>query len=264
MIKWILSVTSCVLLIATAVAQGASSQERPQWVNGFFQEETNSYIEVVSADGSDLESARNKAAQTIIERRSVATGQRAKVIIKDGAIQVSGSDELTVKARIIDEYWERYGNGQYHVSLLVQTAKNPTYEYERVKVTNQYGFSPRVFVPGMAQLHKGSTGKGIFFITAEVAMLGGVVISEGLRSSYESKINSTHNASERQNYINKADNMQNIRNGCIAGAVAMYAWNVIDGVVAKGKKHVVIGDASLHIAPYASPQSNGVMLSLNF
>ena len=121
---------------------------------------------------------------------------------------------------------------------------------------------PRSFVPGMAQLHKGSTTKGVLFITGEVALIGGIVACEGLRASYQSKINTTHNVQDRQNYINHADNMQNLRNGFIAGAALLYAWNVIDGMVAKGKK---LGDANLRISPYAAPDlSGGISLTLNF
>jgi hypothetical protein len=58
--------------------------------------------------------------------------------------------------------------------------------------------------------------------------------------------------------------MQNLRNGFIAGATALYAWNVIDGIVSKGKKHIQIGDANLKIAPYASPYAGGISLAFNF
>ena len=41
-----------------------------------------------------------------------------------------------------------------------------------------------------------------------------------------------------------------VRNIAIAGAAAVYIWNVIDGMTAKGKKHIVIAElASLNFAP---------------
>ena len=58
--------------------------------------------------------------------------------------------------------------------------------------------------------------------------------------------------------------MQNVRNGFIAGAAAIYLWNVIDGVVAKGKRHVEIGSAQMSFSPYASPESAGIGLCINF
>lgn len=254
----------CGVLSMPFMAGQLFAQERPTWVNGFFIERPNSYVEVVSAVGYSEDNAREKAAQIIVERRSLATGQRAHISIHNGNIQVDGSDALTVKSRIVDQYTERLGAGEYRVSLLVQTAKNPEFQYEPVAVTNKYKFSPRVFVPGMAQIHKGQTTRGALFITGEVAAIGGIVAFEGLRSSYESKIKRTHNANEIQTYINKADNMRNIRNGFIAGAVAIYAWNIIDGIVAKGKKHVVVGNTNFAFAPYADPMSQGMLVSVTF
>jgi hypothetical protein len=133
------------------------------------------------------------------------------------------------------------------------------------KGTGEYGFSPRVFVPGMAQLYKGNKTKGILFIAGEAALIGGIVVAENLRVSYNSKISGTHSVADIKSYINSADNWKNIRNGCIAGAAALYAWNVIDGLVAKGKKRAVtLGDNTLRIAPYATPYSSGVALAFNF
>lgn len=263
---YIVVFTGIVLLPFPVLGQCSSSQEKVDWVNGYFQEKANSYIEAVSATGPTESEARNKAAQIVMERRSIATGQRVKVQIQNGNFVTTGADELTVKARVIDEYREWCGPGEYRVSLLVQTAKNPSFDFEVVNVTKDYPFSPRVFVPGMAQLHKGSTTKGVLFIAGEVACIGGIVICEGLRASYNSKINTTHNVKEKQSYIDDAGNMQNLRNGFIAGAALLYAWNVIDGIVAKGKKHVeVLGSVDLRIMPYASPDlTGGVMLSLNF
>ncbi|MDR1811083.1 MAG: hypothetical protein LBR34_11900 [Prevotella sp.] len=264
--KHFLTVLIGILLSCVVMGQQyTSSKERPSWVDGYFQEEANSYIESASASGYSEDEARNKAANIIIERRNLTTGARVNVQIQGSNVVVSGNNSLTVKARVIDEYRE-YSGGQYRVSLLVQTAKNPAWEYEAVQVTNDYPFSPAVFVPGMAQLQKGSKTKGIMFIAGEIALVGGVVVCEGLRASYESKINTTHNASDKQAYINDADNMQNLRNGFIAGAAALYAWNVIDGIVAKGKKHVIVlGDANLKITPHISPYvGSGITLSLNF
>ena len=77
--------------------------------------------------------------------------------------------------------------------------------------------------------------------------------------------NSTHDAGKIRSYADKRDNCANVRNGFIAGAAVLYVWNVIDGIAAKGKKKgIVIGDAQLRIAPYASPQSGGIALAVRF
>ena len=132
-------------------------------------------------------------------------------------------------------------------------------------ITGRYPFSGRVFIPGWAQIHKGSKGKGIFFIVAEAACVGGIVATESMRASYESKYDSTHDAEKKRTYANKADNCSNLRNGFIAGAAAFYLWNVIDGIAARGKrKPFMLGDAQLKVSPYVAPQTGGFALSLNF
>ena len=248
------------LLPHLAMGQCSSSQKRPSWVNGFFDDKNNSYIESVSAIGSTEDEARNKAAQIIMTRRGIGAGQRIRV--QNGSFAAIDGSELEVKSRVIDEFREICGH-EYRVSLLVQTAKNPTFDFERVEYTDKYPFSARVFVPGWAQLHKGSTTKGIFFIAGEAVLIGGVVIAENLRSSNEAKISSTR---DKQTYIDNANMYENVRNGLIAGAAALYVWNVIDGIAARGKKHIrVLGDTDLHIMPYIVPNvGSGLTLSLNF
>ena len=58
---------------------------------------------------------------------------------------------------------------------------------------------------------------------------------------------------------------QDIRNVAIAGAAAIYIWNVIDGIAAKGKKHIDIAEnSSLDIRPYVAIDGGGLALSFNF
>ncbi len=263
--KHIIALFICLLFpCLSAVGQQTNMKDRPSWVDGFREEYKNSYLKSFSAVGSTLDDARRKALQDVADERSRATGRRYTIKEVGGELTMSSSDELTVAAQVVDEWHEVLSNGMYRVDLLVQTKKNPMYSYEPVSVTKKYPFSARVFVPGMAQIHKGSTGKGIVFIAAEAAAIGGVVAFEGLRSSYKSKVNTTKNAKTRQDYINKADNMQNLRNGFIAGAVAIYAWNIVDGIVAKGKKHVEVGHVAMRFAPVATPESGGLAMNIQF
>lgn len=252
------------LLFPCISAMGQQTKERPSWVDGFREEYQNSYLKSFSSLGSTMDDARQKALQEVADERSRATGRRYSITESGGNLTMSSNDELTVAAQVVDEWQEVLPNGACQVYLLVQTKKNPMYTYEPVSVTKKYPFSARVFVPGMAQLLKGSTAKGITFIAAEVVAIGGIVAFEGLRSSYKSKINTTHNAQTRQNYINKADNMQNWRNGFIAGAAAIYAWNIVDGIVAKGKKHVEVGSVAMRFSPFATPEYGGLTMNIQF
>lgn len=243
------------LICALSLPFAASAQgqgKKPDWADyGYHNKLGKTYLETVVETGSSYEQVRASAAEEIARRR----------------IQAVGVSDAWIKAKPLSEYWE-ITNGTYTGYFLYQTPHNPSTQLgdvEAVSVTDRYPVSARVLIPGMAQLHKGSKGKGIAFIVGEVAAIGGIVACEGLRASYESKINSTHNATDRQKYIDNASTMQNIRNGCIAGAAAIYVWSMVDGIVAKGRPHVVVSDyAQVRFAPYVVPGSTGLMASLTF
>lgn len=236
--------------------------KRPEWVDGYFRDLPNSYIEVSKANGTDRNLARDKAARLIVERRNMASGGEYNVHVSGQTVEVKGDVALTVKSRIIDEYAEHRGSGDWEVYLLVQTAKNPSYDFEAVSVTDQYPFSARAFVPGMQQFYKGQTGKGIAFIVGEVASIGGIIVAESMRADYSNKAAIETNAQRKINDIDNANTMQTTRNIFIGAAAAVYVWNVIDAIVSKGNRHVEVRDLAL--LPYASPDGFGLALSYHF
>lgn len=241
-------------------AQGTGA---PDWAKGYFRELGNSYIEVVSGTATDRDAARNKAAQVLVERRNLATGQRVNVRVSGGSVLLDSDSELTVKARVIDEYAEHIRSGQWVVYLLVQTCKHPNLTYEPVRVSGSYPFSFRSLVPGMMQLEKRQTAKGIAFMGAEVLCIGGILAFEGMRSSYSAKIGSTHHVQQRVNYIDKANTCSTMRNVCIAGAAVVYVWSLVDALASKGPNRVILGDASLMLSPYANMESAGLALRID-
>lgn len=232
----------------------------PQWKSGYFKELDNSYIETASGVGKTIDEARDKAASEIIRKRDMATGASARVV--NGQVTTSG--ELMVKSRVLDEYTEQLSTGEYRVYLLTQTAKHPSNSYEPVSVSDEYPFSARCFVPGMQQLYKGQRAKGIAFIAAEAACIGGIVLSQALKASYTSKMNSTHNSQQKQDYSNRANAWNAAGYGFIAGAVVFYAWNIIDGIVSPGRPTIKYNDNILTFVPAASPDFMGMSLTLTF
>lgn len=253
------------LLIGTLFLQGTYAKEkRPSWTDGYFKETQNSYIEQVLGCDYQIDNARLKAVQQIIERRSIATGTGAKVSIDGNNVQVKSEHDLIAKARIIDEYIERK-DGRCSVYLLVQTAKNPTLSFDPVNLTTKYPFSARVFVPGMAQIHKGSIGKGSAMIAGEILFVGGVIATECLSQYYMQKIGETHINASKQHYAQNANICKISRNISIAGIAAVYVWSVIDGIVAKGDPYITIGDAAqLHLSPYADYECGGISATIKF
>ena len=247
-------------MCATATAQSVE----PKWKSQGLMDLTYSYVEVVSADASTVSDARDKAAQAIVQRRNLAVGAEMKVKVVDGKITSSGDQKMIVTARILDEYAEEVGYNNWRVYLLVQTLKHPQYSLENITVTDQYPFSARAFVPGMQQLYKGQKAKGIIFIAAEVACVGGIVVSEGLHTSNINLINSTHNAQQRAQYTDKANMWQNVRNGFIAATAAVYVWNVVDALAVKGARYVKQGSAQFALAPYTNGETVGFAMNVKF
>lgn len=253
-------------IFAVACFSSHAADGRPDWTDGYFRDLDYTFIKTVHAQGHTRETARNNALQQVVADASRETGMRATVqIAPSGEIYVSGTDDLTVKARAIDEWSRQLPNGDYQTYLLVQVAKNPTYPYEPVTVSDKYSFSPDVFVPGMAQFRKGSKGKGIFFISAEVVSVGALIACECQRASFNSKIGQTHNQELKKSYIDKANTYETGRNIAIAATCAFYAWNVIDGIVAKGRKHVHTGRVpSMAFAPFWSSEGQGLAMQITF
>lgn len=257
--KYIISV-----LVLLLTWLDAYTQERPKWTNGYFDEQNNSYIEVVTGYGYDLNDAKEKATKQIIERRSLATGTDAVVSLKNNNVQITSEKKLVVNARIIDEYYEHLAPGEYKVYLLVQTAKNPTLKLEPVTVTDKYPFSARVFIPGMAQIHKGSIAKGACIIAGEALCVTGIIICENQRASYYKKMKEQPRFAKT--YNTKSNNWKNGRNICIGAAAALYIYNLIDAVASKGSKRVFIKkrNSGLALLPMDDNKNAGLSLVWKF
>lgn len=250
-------------LLAMGQTHGGSS-EKPFWINGNFTDLDNSYIEVVSGSAYNYDDARKIALNEIMKRRSLATGSQANVTIHGNDVNVTSGHDVIVKARVIDEYAASDSNG-YTVYMLVQTAKNPTYSFENVSMSNKYGFSARSFIPGMQQIYKGSVTKGSCIIAGEVLSIGAIIVCENQRSSYMKK--SKEQPKFAREYSDKAKNWETGRNIAIGAAACIYVYNFIDAVVAKGKMRLTVsksGGSSLSVMPYASPLSTGIYMGLTF
>lgn len=257
----------CIMAFLPLWVMGKTKQdkEKPFWIAGYFKEMPNSYIEVVSAFDYDLQTAKSKAVKEVIGRRSLATGAEASVSIKNNEVAVVSNHNLIVKARIVDEYIHHTVNG-YRAYLLVQTAKNPTFSYEPVTLSDEYGFSARVFVPGMAQIYKGSKGKGAAIIATEAMAVAGIIVCENQRATYAKKMK--EQPMFIKEYNSKADNWCNGRNISIGVAAGIWVYNIIDGAVAKGKKRVKVGPApksgGLSVVPFATFDTVGMSLAYQF
>lgn len=235
------------VVISAQVVSG-NGKEKPTWASSSFKRTLpNSYLEVVVVTGHDQRCIVKDVEKEIIRRRKLMVGE----------------SDPWIKSGYIASYWEESANGITGY-FLYQTRKNPTYEAEAVEATTEYGFSPRVFVPGAQQIWKGQGGKAAWFIGGEVVCIGGIVLSQSLKAYYVSMLNSTHNNVLKQNYSNIANAWNVAGYGFIVGTVALYAWNIIDGVVSPGRPTIKYNNSILTFTPSITPDFAGMALTLSF
>lgn len=238
------------LLPATTSAQAVfgCNKDKPTWASSSFKRTLpNTYLEVVVVTGHDQKSIIKDAEKEIIRRRKLMVGE----------------DDPWIKSGYIAAYWETSSNGLTGY-FLYQTRKNPTYEPEAVEATTEYGFTPRVFIPGAQQIWKGQGGKAALFIGGELVCIGGIVLSNAFKANYTSKMNSSFTNSDKQFYSNRANAWNVAGYGFIAGAVAFYVWNIIDGTVSPGRPTIKYNNTILTFSPATAPDFMGMALSLSF
>lgn len=169
----------------------------------------------------------------------------------------------------LDEYWcESIVGGIKRKELYTLYAvARPDVEprFDDVYFTNRYGIKgmARSLVPGWGQLYKGQKVKGACIMGGEVLLIGSVIVSENLRSSYIKKMK--EQPKFFQTYNSKADNWANIRNVCIGAAAALYVYNLIDAAVSPGARYAVVKKAKLPVMqPVACGDFSGISLAWYF
>lgn len=221
-----ITILSLFVALLFPLAYCQTGKVKPQWAaNPVHAEGKTSKLITINEYGLTKESATARAFKTLEEQ----------------------GYKLNEGYRIIEEYWE-YTNEWAYGYFLVQVSNTPKCgDWEHIEMnTTKYPFSGRVFVPGMAQIYKGSKAKGGVIIGLETLGIGGIVTSFCMKSSYESLMQ--QDKKNKADYSNKADTWLNVGYGCIAFAAAVYIYNIIDGAVAPGKKHIQIGSKSYDYA----------------
>ena len=259
---------------------------RPAWLSDKTPRPTNAtfHYRTVEAQGNTLDEARRQCLVVLsedVERTWKVSGggtQDIREVQTNGEIDsrsvftyhynVAG-EEVSITTTCYDEYWEcvRYPDGalRYHCYMLFGVADTAQPEFDRLRFTRKYGARGlwrSLIIPGWGQMYKGSTAKGLGILGGEAVLAAGIIVSENLRSSYIKKM--IEQPQHQQTYNNRADNWCNIRNVCIGAAAALYVYNLVDALVANGRKRAVTQKrVYLSLQPVAG-DCNGIGLAVNF
>lgn len=184
-------------------------------------------------------------------------------------IQSEGED-VSLHYIKLDEYWcESYDGGMLRLefyTLYAVACPNVVPQFDGFYFTDKYGASAMVrsLVPGWGQIYKGSAVKGYSILGGEAACVAGIIWCENQRASYYKKMKEQPKFA--QTYNTKSDNWENGRNVCIGAAAALYVYNLIDAVAAKGARRVVVkrNSANMTFVPMIDNESAGLSFIWKF
>ena len=262
-----------------------SESMRPAWLANRLPRPTNAtfHYQLTEAEGKTLDEARQACLQQLsdyvahswkISGKSSSDIQAEETdgLYKENSLftfhyEVDGGT-VDVLATKYDEYWEQVyypGGSRYRCYALFGVADVAAPDFDRLTFTRKYGARGLVrsmFIPGWGQMYKGSTVKGVCILGGEALLAGGIIVAENLRSSYVKKMK--EQPQHLQTYNTKADNWSNARNVCIGAAAALYLYNIVDALVANGRKRAVTQKKVYFSLQPAVGDCNGIGLALNF
>lgn len=267
-----------------------SYAQKPKWVGNTPTEGNSTYkfVEVVSA-GASISTARTNALSVLAQdeqlnhvvEANVETGILTKVDQEttNGEMNEHIEDQMNINVSLkgrnyrlqavkVDEYvaGKQYGEVELHTLFMVAVCDKP--KFDRTYLTTSYGAAPVAMsiIPGFGQWYKGSKVKGASIFLSEAVAAAGIIVCDNQRASYIKK--SKEQPKFAKEYGAKADNWENGRNICIGVAAGIWAYNIVDAIVAKGARRVAVRRTdgnSLSMSPFVMPRSGaGVSFAYRF
>lgn len=267
-----------------------SSHKVPEWVKKgeekYNHQKNNDsyYFKIIENTGNNLESVRNQNVLALasyigqVNHISSTTktdiSHNASTGEEHDITSISYSNDASTEVfltKLVDEYWKENnvdGTIQYdYYALFAVSAQDKNTNFDHFSKTTQYGMNGlvRSLIPGVGQIYKGSKLKGTSIMAGEALLVGGIIYSESMRSSYHKKmIEQPKHAGE---YNSLADNWQTARTIFSSAAVALYIYNLIDAAVANGARRIVIKKNTnwgVSLRPTIYDTSTGISLCVNF
>jgi len=179
------------------------------------------------------------------------------------------TDGFETSFELIDEYWEESrveGKSKFYCWVLFEVAFEPnTKKFDKIQFSTNYGVTAilkSAIVPGWGQFSKMQKVKGLSIFGGEVVLLGMGLVSDNSRVDFITRMNNTRDVSYKKQYLNLANNWENVRNISFAAAGALYVYNIIDAAVSKGAKRYIY-DNKISLVPLYDQNSVGISLVYN-
>jgi hypothetical protein len=269
-------------------AQNRSHAEKLPWVLGELPGQKGNFEYMIGrGEGRSLTEARDNAMNDVL----VEVGNQKGVNVSGNTLQEiksqmnfdgGRSDYTETNATVstfkidrqtfslsmlkVDEYYEY--NGVYQVWQLYEVnLKGDPFKPLAIETTDRYGMSAgwrSALLPGWGQFHKGRVGKGVLFLTAEVAAISGLVYCEMKRSDNIRLSQETTNLNIIKEYRDRADSRELQRNICIGVAAGVYVWSVLDAALSKGKIRYAWIPDDLHLTGAQEPGYYYAGINFNF
>ncbi len=283
--KTILFLALAVFLPMATLAQ-KSSAKRPKWISEPHmldnkRSNTSYYFKVVPNIGPNLQQLQEtkvKALGNYIANENKIEG--AEEIISDNTQSGTSYSTITYKDKttnqrktkkfyhkLVDEYWEWNGTKYNYWALFAVSDNGEEPHFDNFTYSSSYGVAPVAMsiIPGVGQMYKGSTVKGVCMLGGVAAFGIGALLCENTRSDYKNKMKEQPEFA--QSYNTKANNYETARNILIGAAAAVYVYNLVDAAVAKGARRIIVKSATnsyLSLHPVATPYATGLSLTYNF
>lgn len=179
----------------------------------------------------------------------------------EGWIEISVEGLPTaITSRRIDEFYKK--NDKDYYALYAVPWEDSNIDLSRLKSTSDYSSDPTTWffsiIPGAAQMYKGSYLKGGLIMGGSVALAVGATLCSLTRQDYLAKMDNTHNASVKQQYVTKSNNLNTGMWTCVGCLAALYVYNIVDAFVAPGARRITV-------TPAVSPEGQyGASVTYNF
>lgn len=267
------SIFSVLLLIGLS----SLAQEKPGWIYNKPTPSNNTFLyDTEWGVASTIKEAENEAFSKVFRYAAMQVGQPFESVEINNALQNGMNYEVIARQYNIPinkvcEYTERDGFG-YKVYILCQVAKDARIspQWSNFSGCDRQGIDgmavlKSALLPGLGQIHKGQTVKGVCFLAGEALCIGGSIVAQSQRRTYLNKMNNTNNAAEKKFYADRANTYTTVRNIGIGTAVAVYVWNVLDAIIAKGNDHRALSyGGPMNLTPVVTNESVALSLSINF